>query len=81
MKKPYNKESCWDDFEENLNNGTDHYELKGFETKTGNPETISFHKEYKYYMLDGREIEVNDDTESVPSDLDDFDYVETIIEF
>ncbi len=81
MKKPYDTEACWDDFEEKLNNSTNNYELRGYETKSGNPECISFYKDYKYHMLDGRIVEVNEDTETVPSDLDDFDYVETIVEF
>lgn len=81
MKKPYDMEACWDDFEEKLNNSTNNYELKGYETKSGNPECISFYTDYKYHMLDGRIVEVNEDTETVPSDLDDFDYVEIIVEF
>lgn len=71
MKLEYDLNACISDFERQIGEtGAENYELRGFETKSGNPECISFER-IDHYILDGKEVEP----------CDDFDEVETTIIF
>ncbi|MEG1874564.1 MAG: hypothetical protein RR185_03265 [Angelakisella sp.] len=50
--------------------GSNHYELSGHETKSGNPKQICFERE-DVYFIDGKPVEP----------CDDFDYIESTIIF
>lgn len=68
MKNPnYNYDACLEDLElQHGNTGGCEYELSPFETKSGRPETFSYHLEETFY-LDGNVVSVED------SDFDESD--------
>lgn len=65
----YDFDACIADFEKQIGE-TKCYELKSWETVSGNPETIVFERIDRFY-IDGKEV----------PPCDDFDYVETAIIF
>ena len=44
MKQFFDLNACYDDLELAVNSGSNSYELKSYETKSGRPETIDFHR-------------------------------------